>query len=92
MIKTFKHKGIEKFFYTGDHARISKKNVKKLRMVLAMLNTANSIEDMSAPSLRLHKLKGNRKDVYSLSVSGNWRITFSLEAGDVYDVNYEDYH
>ena len=61
-------------------------------MQLAALNTATGIKDMDIPGYRLHKLKGARKTIWSISVSGNWRITFSYEDGNAYIVNYEDYH
>ena len=61
-------------------------------MQLAALNTAIAIKDIDIPGYRLHKLKGDRKETWSISVSGNWRITFRYEEGNVYIVNYEDYH
>ncbi len=47
---------------------------------------------MDLPGLNLHELKGNRKGTYAVKVSGNWRVTFQIAAGDVFDVDYEDYH
>ena len=61
-------------------------------MQLAALNTATGIKDMDIPGYQLHKLKGARLTIWSISVSGNWRITFSYEDGNAYIVNYEDYH
>ena len=61
-------------------------------MQLAALHTATIIKDLDIPGYRLHKLKGERKEIWSISVSGNWRITFKFEEGNVYVVNYEDYH
>ncbi|MCK4608788.1 MAG: type II toxin-antitoxin system RelE/ParE family toxin [Gammaproteobacteria bacterium] len=92
MIKSFKHKGLEGFFKTGAARGINKNHSKKIRLVLAMLDAAVFVKDIDAPGLRLHKLKGERKSDYSVTVSGNWRITFQFRAGDVYIVNYEDYH
>ena len=60
-------------------------------MQLAALNTATIIKDLDIPGYRLHKLKGERKEIWSISVSGNWRITFKFEEGNIYIVNYEDY-
>jgi proteic killer suppression protein len=56
------------------------------------LDTAAVIEDMDIPGFRLHPLKGTRKGQWAISVSGNWRITFEFRDGNVYVVNYEDYH
>ena len=60
--------------------------------ILALLNTTDSVEDMNLPGLKLHELKGKRKGTWSITVSGNWRITFTITEHDVLDVNYEDYH
>ena len=61
-------------------------------MILALLETSESIDDMNLPGLDLHELKGKRKHTWSLKVSGNWRVTFRLEKGDALDINDEDYH
>ena len=92
MIKSFKHKGLKKFFEKGDCSGIQSKHEKKLRLQLAALDTATIIEDMDLPGYNLHQLKGQRKDCWSIVVNDNWRITFEFEDGDVYIVNYEDYH
>lgn len=92
MIKSFKHKGLKKFFETGSVAGIRPTHQKKLRMRLTALDTATQIEDMELPGFRLHALKGNRQGLWAIDVSKNWRITFEFVAGDVYIVNYEDYH
>lgn len=92
MIRSFKHKGLRKFFEKGDCSGIQSKHDKKLRLQLAALDTAKVIEDMDLPGYNLHPLKGQRKDCWSISVNGNWRITFEFEDGDAYIVNYEDYH
>jgi proteic killer suppression protein len=92
MIKSFKHKGLEKFYNTGTKKGIQATHATKLRMQLAALDTAHCIEDLDIPGYRLHLLKGNRKGLWSITVNGNWRITFEFEEGHVYIVNYEDYH
>ena len=61
-------------------------------MQLAAVDTAQTIDDMDVPGFRLHALKGNRSGIWSIAVNGNWRITFEFIAGNVYIVNYEDYH
>lgn len=92
MIKSFKHKGLKLFFEKGEHSGVQAKHKKRLRLQLSALDTAQVIEDMDLPGYRLHKLKGDRKDLWSITVNGNWRITFEFTDGDVYIVNYEDYH
>ncbi|KTC86579.1 type II toxin-antitoxin system RelE/ParE family toxin [Legionella brunensis] len=92
MIKSFKHKGLKQFFEKGDCSGIQSKHEQKLRLQLAALDTAHVIEDMNLPGYRLHRLKGERKNCWSITVNGNWRITFEFDSGDVCIVNYEDYH
>lgn len=92
MIKSFKHKGLKKFFETGSLAGIQAGHANRLRMQLAALDTAQMIEDMDLPGFRLHPLKGERTGIWSITVSGNWRVTFEFIEGNAYIVNYEDYH
>ena len=92
MIKSFKHKGLEKFYKTGNTKGIQASHIAKLRMQLAALDTAHSIKDIDIPGYRLHKLKGSRKEIWSITVSANWRLTFEFFDGNVYILNYEDYH
>ena len=92
MIKSFRHKGIKQFFETGDYSKIQVAHRKRIRLILTMLNAANEIHDLNFPSSNLHQLKGSLKDCWSINVSGNWRIIFNFIDGDVFDVNYIDYH
>jgi len=92
MIKKFKHKGLKKLFESGVASGIQPQHATRLRQILALLETADSIADMDLPGLDLHELKGQRKGTYSVKVSGNWRVTFKITDGDILDVNYEDYH
>jgi len=92
MIRSFKHKGLRKFHEAGSAAGVQADHQKRLRMVLAALDTAPVIEDMDIPGFRLHLLKGSRQGLWAVTVNKNWRITFSFEHGDVYVVDYEDYH
>ena len=64
----------------------------RLRLILGRLNVASLVKDMDLPGLRLHELTGSRKGTWSVTVSGNWRVTFRFEGGDAEIVNYEDYH
>ncbi len=92
MIKRFVHKGLERFYRCGTKAGIQAKHTESLRLILGLLDAATSHEDLSAPALGLHGLKGKRAKTWSVKVSGNWRITFRFEGEDITDVNYEDYH
>ena len=92
MIKSFKHKGLERFYIRGTTAGIQAAHSNKLRLILSNLDQAESPDDMDLPGLRLHELRGDRKGIWSLSVSGNWRVTFRFNGRDPEIVNYEDYH
>ncbi|AFY31886.1 type II toxin-antitoxin system RelE/ParE family toxin [Calothrix sp. PCC 7507] len=92
MIKTFKHKGLKNLFEDDDRSGVQPKHAEKLLDILDRLDAAIDIEDMRYPGSKLHQLKGDRKGEWSISVSGNWRVTFEFENGDAYVVNYEDYH
>ena len=92
MIKSFKHKGLEKFFLKGTKAGIKPEHAKRLRLILARLHASKVPKDMQLPGLRLHKLTGDLKGFLAVDVSGNWRIIFGFEEQDVVDVDYSDYH
>jgi proteic killer suppression protein len=92
MIQRFKHKGLRRLFETGSSTGINPQHEKRLRQILALLETAETLDDMDLPGLNLHELKGGRKGIWSVKVSGNWRVTFKLQKGDASDINYEDYH
>jgi proteic killer suppression protein len=92
MIVSFKHKGLRKLFETGSAAGVQAVHARRLTMQLAALHTAQTVEDMDIPGFRLHPLKGELAPRWSISVSGNWRVTFEFSGGNVYVVDYEDYH
>ncbi len=92
MIKSFKHKGLEKYFTKGSKAGIQAAHATKIKDRLAFLNAATTIDDIDKPGYRLHELIGSHKGSWTINVSGNWRIVFQFKDGDAYVVNYEDYH
>lgn len=92
MIKSFAHKGLEKFFRTGSKAGIQAHHAVRLRLQLAMLDDAGAPKDMHAPGWKLHALKGDLKGHWSVTVDGNWRLTFRFEGEHAVLVNYLDYH
>jgi len=91
VIKSFRHKGLRRFFETGNGSGIQAAHRKRLRMLLAALDTSQGIGDMDIPGFKLDSLKRARKDQWSISVSGNWRLTFEFEEGNVCLLDYEDY-
>ena len=92
MIKNFKHKGLERFFETGSVGEINPNHRRKISLILARLNAAIEIRDMNFPGSRLHQHKGDRKGIWSVDVSGNYRIMFEFRDGDAYNVDYGDPH
>jgi proteic killer suppression protein len=92
VIRRFKHKGLGRFFETGNKSGIQVQHAERLRLILAQLNAATVPQDMALPGLDLHPLKGDRKGEWAVSVSGNWRITFRFVGKDADAVDYEDYH
>ena len=92
MIKSFEHKGLEKFFYTGDKSGIQPKHAQKIADILDRLDASIKIQDMNYPGANLHQLKGKLKEFWSVKVSGNWRIIFKYINGNAHIVDYKDYH
>jgi toxin HigB-1 len=92
VIKSFTHKGLKKFFETGNTSGIKAQHANRIRRQLDQLNASVVVQDMNIPGWNLHELKGDRKGIWSITVSGNWRITFEFRDGNAYVVNYEDYH
>ena len=92
MIKSFKHKGLKRFFITGSTAGINPAQADRLEERLQALHTAITIDDMDLPGWRLHSLKGDLVGLWAVNVRGNWRIVFQFKDGHAYVVNYEDYH
>ena len=92
MIKSFKHKGLKRFFESGSVQGIQGKHERRLRMQLAALDTAKEINDLDIPGYKLHPLKGEKKGIWAVTVNGNWRLTFEFSDGNAYVLNYEDYH
>lgn len=92
MIRSFKHKGLRDLFEKGRTTGIQPAHADRLRMQLAALHTAQRIDDMDVPGYRLHSLRGRDKGRWSITVNGNWRVTFEFRDGDAYVLDYEDYH
>jgi toxin HigB-1 len=92
MIKSFKHKGLEKLFTKGVKSGVQAAHVQKLIDQLTALHTSKDVEDMDIPGWRLHPLKGDRKGMWAVDVNKNWRVVFYFENSNAYVVNYEDYH
>lgn len=92
MIKHFRNRGLKRLYERGDKSRINPAIVDKVEAALGLLDVAEAPNDVDLTGYMLHPLRGNLQGFWSIRVSGNWRITFRFDNGDVYDVNLEDYH
>ncbi len=92
VIRSFRHKGLARFFERGSKKGISPNHAERLRILLGRLDSAQRVEDLAFPGADLHLLKGSRTGLWALRVSGNWRLTFRYQDGDTHEVDYEDYH
>jgi proteic killer suppression protein len=92
MIVRFRHKGLERFFASGDARGIAAQQAKKLKILLGVLATAKLPSDMNIVGTRLHPLKGDLKGFWSVNVSGNWRLVFRFDGENATDVDLMDYH
>lgn len=91
-IKSFKHKGLERFFREGSKAGVQPKHDRRLRLQLGRLDAARSAADMDLPGWKWHALKGDLKGHWAVFVEKNWRLTFAFEGEDAVLVDYQDYH
>ena len=94
MIKTISHKGLKIYWTKGDESKIRPDMLPKIRFILDLLNDANFVPKDFEPfrNLRIHPLKGDLKNFWSLDVTGNFRIIFRFENGNAYDLSLEDTH
>lgn len=92
MIKTFRHKGLQDFFETGNKAGIQPHHAPRLAAMLRRLNETTNAQGMNLPGWKLHGLTGNMAGHFSVTVNGNWRMTFAFEGDDAILVDYQDYH
>ncbi len=92
-IRSVRHKGLKRFIEKNDPRGLSAAQVERIRNIVTALIVAESLKDLHGlPGWRLHPLTGERRGQWSLSVTGNWRITFRLDDEDIHDLNLEDYH
>lgn len=92
-LRSIRHKGLKRFIEDNDSREIRRDMVNRTRNVLSALIAAQSIENIEGPpGWRIHQLTGDRAGTWSISVTGNWRITFDLIDGEICNLNLEDYH
>lgn len=91
MIKTIRHKGLQRLFEHDDPRGVNPEHADELRDILATLHAAPTVAHMNQPKLRLHPLKGQMKGFWAVTVRANWRVIFRFDDGAT-DVDYVDYH
>jgi toxin HigB-1 len=92
VIVSFRHKGLARLHQRGERRGVASELVPKVERILARLDVATCAAQLNLPGWKLHPLKGNLKGIWSIWVSGNWRITFQFRGNDVTDVDLVDYH
>jgi len=92
MIRSFRHKGLARFFITGSKRGIQPDHANKIARILDRLDASISPVDINLPGYQLHELKGKETNTWAVSVTGNWRITFQFIGQDAVMVDYRDYH
>ena len=92
-VRRFNHKALKRFYEEGQAKGLPADAVAKLRAMFAVLDRIKDVQELKAwPLWKVHVLTGGRKGTWSLHVTGNWRLTFRVEADEILDVNLEDYH
>ncbi len=92
-IGSIRHKGLKRFYETGNAAGLPAATVEKIRNILSFLSEIGGLDELRAvPSWKAHQLAGDRKGVWALHVTRNWRLTFRVDEDEIVDLDYEDYH
>lgn len=92
MIESLRHKGLKRYYKTGDVRGLPANMLGRLRLILADLDAAEKPLDLNLPGYRLHPLRGDLKGFWAIDVTANWRVIFRFDGTDVYDVDLTDYH
>ena len=93
IIRGVRHRGLLRFLEDNDGRELRGDLMRRLRNILAVLIAAENMDGViGPPGWRVHQLKGDREGTWSVSVSGNWRLTFDVEGGEVRNLDLEDYH
>jgi toxin HigB-1 len=92
VIRGFRHRGLRRLFEQGESKGIRPDHREKVENILAVLNRAKKPEDMNLPGFRLHRLTGDLRGFWSVTVRANWRVIFRFQQGDAFEVDLVDYH
>ena len=92
MVISIVHKGLRMYYEEGNGQKLPSAQLRKIRRIFDLLDAVSSEADIQSLGYEIHKLKGQYAGFWALSVTGNYRIIFRFNKGDIYDVNYLDYH
>ena len=92
MIESIRHKGLLLYYTEGNGAKLPANQLAKISRILDALDAISSEDDIKQLGSGIHKLAGNLKQFWSIKVTGNYRIIFRFEDGNIHDVDHVDYH
>ena len=92
MVLSFRHRGLARLYERGDRRRLPPEYIDKVERILARLDIAMQPSDLDLPGYMLPPLRGELSGLWSVRVSGSWRIVFRFEGANVRDVDFVDYH
>ena len=93
IIRSVRHRGLLRLIEDDDSRELRTDLVRRLRNIHAVLIAAANMNGVTGPpGWRIHQLIGDRGGTWSISVSGNWRLTFDVRQGEICDLDLEDYH
>lgn len=96
MIRNFANKIAVDIWETNSSKSIPKELWVRAKALLTIMHATSDMNDLKIkgqpPNIRLHKLKGDRKEEWSVTIKLPWCITFKFQSGDFFDVKIENYH
>jgi toxin HigB-1 len=92
MIRSFRHRGLKRLYEHGEPAQVGADMLTKVENILAVLDRATEPGHMDLPGFHLHKLKGDLRGFWAVTVRANWRIIWRFEGADATDIDLIDYH
>jgi toxin HigB-1 len=92
VIASFRHRGLRRLYQRDDPSGVPAEDLRRIRLILAALDAAQSTKEVDIHAFHLHPLKGKLKGFWAVTVRANWRITFRFDGGNVCDVDLVDYH
>ena len=92
--ESIRHKALRRFAETGSSRGLPAGSVDRLRRMLAYIDAIETAEELRVPpNFGAHQLTGDRKGLWSLTVTKNWRMVFRVNrANAIEDMDLEDYH